>query len=120
MILDEELMHVQAFDLEHKPLGVASVSSPTKNLSPHAGNFIKRSNTFVNVVAKALIVKESEPAHIKARNEAEEADKAYRVAIRRLDRQRLGVEETIEETLKTLQKWEGERLKAVKTGGHCF
>lgn len=71
----------------------------------------------MNVVAKALNANaQSEPAHIKARHEAEDADKAYRVAIRRLDRQRLGVEEKIEETLKTLQRWETERLRAVKTG----
>lgn len=90
---------------------------PTKNLAPLASNFIKRSNTFVNVVAKALNANgQSEPAHIKARHEAEEADKTFRIAIRRLDRQRLGVEEKIEETLKTLQRWETERLRAVKTG----
>lgn len=78
---------------------------------------MKRSNTLVNVVAKALNANgHSEPAHIKARREAEEADQAFRVAIRRLDRQRLGVEEKIEDTLKTLQRWETERLRAVKTG----
>jgi len=32
-----------------------------------------------------------------------------------LDRQRLGLEEKIEDTLKTLQRWETERLRAVKT-----
>lgn len=36
--------------------------------------------------------------------------------MRKLDRQRLGLEERIEEMLKTLQKWELERLAAVKTG----
>lgn len=78
---------------------------------------MKRSNTFVNVVAKALAANaQSEPAHIKARHEAEAADMAYRVAIRQLDRKRLGVEERVEETLKTLQRWETERLRAVKTG----
>jgi hypothetical protein len=112
-------MNSQAFDLERKTSDLTNVSSPTKNLAPLAGSFIKRSNTFVSVVAKALVQKESEPAYVKLRNEAEEADKAYRVAIRRLDRQRLGVEERIEETLKTLQKWESERLKAIKTG-RCY
>lgn len=76
---------------------------------------MSRSSTLANVVAKALTA-QSEPAHIRARREAEEADQAYRVAIRRLDRQRLGVEERVEDTLKTLQKWETERLRAVKTG----
>jgi hypothetical protein len=116
--LDDELIDMQAFDLERKSSDLMGVSSPTMTLSPLAGNFMKRSNTFVSVVAKALAAKESEPAHIRARNEAEEADNAYRVAIRRLDRQRLVVEEKIEEALKILQKWESERLKAVKTGGY--
>jgi hypothetical protein len=40
----------------------------------------------------------------------------YRIAVRNLDRQRLKLEETLEETLKVLQKWETERLRAVKTG----
>lgn len=53
---------------------------------------------------------------MKTRHEAEEADKAYRVAVRQLDRQRLSIEERLEDTLKTLQRWEIERLRAVKTG----
>jgi hypothetical protein len=80
-------------------------------------NLIKRSNNLVNVVTKALNANaQSEPAYIRLREEAEAADKVYRVAVRRLDRQRLGLEERIEETLKTLQRWELERLRAVKTG----
>jgi hypothetical protein len=92
----------------------AAVSSPIKTLQPD--NLIKRTNTFVNLVSKALSTQNAEPAYIKARNEAEEADHAFRVATRKLDRQRLGLEERIEETLKTLQRWEIERLRAVKTG----
>jgi len=105
----------KAFDLERKSSNLTSAASPSVGLSPLTDSLMKRSNTFANVVAKALVPKESEPAHIRARHEAEEADKVYRVAIRRLDRQRLSVEERIEETLKALQKWESERLKAVKT-----
>lgn len=71
----------------------------------------------MNVVTKALNTNaQTEPTHIKLRVEAEEADKVYRVAVRKLDRQRLGLEERIEETLKTLQRGEMERLRAVKTG----
>lgn len=76
---------------------------------------MKRSGTLANVVAKALNTSHAEPVYIKARREAEEADQEYRVAVRRLDRQRLRVEEKVEETLKMLQKWETERLRAVKT-----
>lgn len=91
-------------------------SAPKRNLAPLADNLIKRSNNFVNVVSKALNSNtQTEPAHIRLREEAEEADKIYRVAVRKLDRQRLGLEERIEETLKTLQRGEMERLRAVKT-----
>jgi hypothetical protein len=57
-----------------------------------------------------------EPPYLRLRNESDEADKAYRVGVRKLDRHRLGLEERIEETLKILQRWESERLAAVKTG----
>lgn len=80
-----------------------------------ADNLVKRSNTLVNMVSKAINERHSEPFHIRARIEAEAADKAYRAAVRKLDRQRLGFEERIEETLKALQKWELDRLRAVKT-----
>lgn len=78
---------------------------------------MKRSGDLVNVVTKALNSNaQNEPVHVKFRNEADEADKLYRVSVRKLDRQRLGLEERIEEMLKTLQRWELERLAAVKTG----
>lgn len=82
---------------------------------------LKRTNTFFNVVTKALNTNQfTEPTHMKTRHEAEDADKAYRVAVRQLDRQRLGIEERLEDTLKTLQRWEIERLRAVKTGELSF
>lgn len=81
-----------------------------------ADNLLKRSGDLVNVVTKALNPSSQEPVHIRLRNEADEADKLYRVSVRKLDRQRLGLEERIEEMLKTLQRWELERLAAVKTG----
>jgi hypothetical protein len=79
-------------------------------------NIRKQTATFTSFVTKALNAGQTEPAHVRARNEAEEADHTYRIAVRKLDRQRLRLEEGLEETLKTLQKWEIERLRAVKTG----
>ncbi|KAF8273068.1 hypothetical protein EI94DRAFT_1795447 [Lactarius quietus] len=88
--------------------------SPTK-VSPGAGDFIKRSNNFFNVVSKALAANAStEPPLVRTRLDAEAADREYRIAVRKLDRQRLGLEERIEDTLKLLQRWEMERLYAVK------
>lgn len=89
--------------------------TPTK-LTPVAGNLIKRSNDLFNVVSKALAANpNAEPPHIRARLEADGADREYRITVRKLDRQRLGLEERIEDTLRLLQRWETERLHAVKT-----
>jgi hypothetical protein len=73
----------------------------------------------VNFVSKALN-NQGEPTYIKTRQDAEAADQEYRVAVRNLDRQRLSLEDRIEETLKTLQRWENDRLRAVKTGAFFF
>ncbi|KAF8920600.1 hypothetical protein CPB85DRAFT_495616 [Mucidula mucida] len=102
----------KAFDIEGK--NPETMSSPIKTMQPE--NLFKRTNTLVSIVSKALQVNQNgEQPHVRARHEAEEADKTYRLAIRKLDRQRLGLEERLEETLKTLQRWELERLRAVKT-----
>ncbi|KAG6821453.1 hypothetical protein H0H93_010177 [Arthromyces matolae] len=79
---------------------------------------IKRTGgNFVSLVNKVLSnTNTGEPAYMKARHNADLADNAYRIAVRNLDRQRLSLEESIEETLKLLQRWEMERLRAVKTG----
>ncbi|KAJ4473838.1 hypothetical protein J3R30DRAFT_3296406 [Lentinula aciculospora] len=100
----------KAFDLVGKS---ADTTSPIK-LQPD--ELFKRTNTLFNVVSKALhTTQSSEPTHMKARHEAEDADKVYRVSVRQLDRQRLVLEERLEDTLKTLQRWELERLRAIKT-----
>lgn len=88
--------------------------SPTKS-TPVANNLIKRSNNFLNVVSKALAANaNTEPPVVRTRLDAEAADREYRISVRKLDRQRLGLEERIEDTLKSLQRWEMERLYAVK------
>jgi len=62
----------------------------------------------------------NEPPHLRARNDAEASERAYRAAIRKLDQQRLGIEEKVEEGLRALQRWELDRLRAVKTGALPF
>ena len=112
---------MQAFNLEAPKSNSDSAVSPLqKNLSPLADNVAKRTTNLANLVSKALNSNAGEPVHIRARREAEQADQEYRVAIRKLDRQRLGLEERIEDVLKTLQKWELDRLRAVKTGEHSY
>ena len=88
-----------------------------KNLSPLAENVAKRTAGFASLVTRALNNNPTgEAPYVRARREAEAADQEYRVTIRKLDRQRLGLEERIEDMPKTLQKWELDRLRAVKTG----
>ncbi|KAG8979804.1 hypothetical protein FRB90_007907, partial [Tulasnella sp. 427] len=81
---------------------------------------IKRSNTVVNYFVKAVQSATApgppeDPPHVKARRAAQEADVEYRKAVRQLDEHRCRVEERIDDTLKALQRWELDRLKAVKT-----
>ncbi|CCM00260.1 uncharacterized protein FIBRA_02290 [Fibroporia radiculosa] len=107
----------KAFTLDAVSTKPDPVASPIqKNLSPLAENVAKTTNTFASLVTKALNANgQAEPAHIRARRDAEVADREYRVAVRKLDRQRLALEERVEETLKMLQRWELDRLRAVKT-----
>ena len=77
----------------------------------------KRTANFASLVTKALNTNPTgEAPYVRARREAEAADQEYRTAVRSLDRQRLGLEERIEDALKRLQQWELDRLRAVKTG----
>ncbi|THU99108.1 hypothetical protein K435DRAFT_508387 [Dendrothele bispora CBS 962.96] len=109
----------KAFELGTNNADALSPLSPagaTNKRAVQPENILKRTNNFVNLVSKALAANNSnEPTWVRARKEAEEADKNYRIAVRQLDRQRLGLEEKLEDTLKTLQRWEMERLRAVKT-----
>ncbi|KAI1796635.1 hypothetical protein LXA43DRAFT_1071262 [Ganoderma leucocontextum] len=115
----------RAFSLDAPPAAAANKSSVSgtpaqvltpieQRLTPLAQNVAARTGGLASLVSKAFAAS-GEPAHVRARREADNADKEYRTAVRKLDRQRLGLEERIEETLKALQKWELDRLRAVKT-----
>ncbi|KAG9083124.1 hypothetical protein FS749_006281 [Ceratobasidium sp. UAMH 11750] len=114
----------KAFKLEEEmraslapPASADNSLAPSPSLLSPASNLMKRSGTVVNFISRAVKSANTpaEPPHIRARNEADIAERAYRAGVRALDRQRLGVEEKVEEGLKILNKWEVERLRAVKT-----
>ncbi|KAG5647823.1 hypothetical protein DXG03_007747 [Asterophora parasitica] len=103
----------KAFDLENASTNAVTPSSSAKSLRPEIA---KRTGNLVNLVSKVLNNNANgEPAFVRARQEADQADYNYRLAVRKLDRQRLGLEERLEEMLRALQRWETERLRAVKT-----
>ncbi|KAL7412368.1 hypothetical protein BDY24DRAFT_392691 [Mrakia frigida] len=94
----------------------SSPSSPlSASASSAAGGLLKRSNTLTSYISSALTAAPQLPPHVKARKDAEAVESSYRLAVRKLDGTRTRMEEVIEEGLKTLQKWEGDRLRAVKT-----
>ncbi|CCO28439.1 Rho-GTPase-activating protein 8 [Rhizoctonia solani AG-1 IB] len=113
----------KAFNLEAEirnslqPPNSADKPAPSPSLLSPASNVIKRSGTMMNFIQRAVknVNSPAEPPHIRARNEADAAEHAYRTGIRVLDKQRLGAEEKVEEALKVLNKWEIERLRVVKT-----
>lgn len=102
----------KAFNLEEARAD--NLKAPAANLQPMADNLLKRSGTLANFVMKQIKSNSNIPPHVKARQEAQEADEAYKKAVRQLDRQRLALEDRIEETLKLLQKWELDRLRIIK------
>ncbi|KAI0704301.1 hypothetical protein BC835DRAFT_1262104 [Cytidiella melzeri] len=102
----------KAFNLDVPKAREDRIVSPLeKNLTPLAENVAKRAGGFASLVTKALQSNtNAELPYVKARREAETADQQYKAAVRSLDRQRLGLEERIEDTLKKLQQWEMDRL----------
>jgi hypothetical protein len=91
----------------------ASPASPVSGNGPSFNSLLSRSTS---ILASALGTSAQLPAHVRQRKEALLAEQVYREAVQKLDRTRCRMEEVIEEGLKTLQRWEGDRLRAVKTG----
>ncbi|WWD20080.1 hypothetical protein CI109_104554 [Kwoniella shandongensis] len=56
-----------------------------------------------------------EPAHIRLRRDATKADEAYKEGVRNAEDKRLEMEEGIERGLRLWERWERERLAAVKS-----
>nr|XP_019043257.1 hypothetical protein I302_07831 [Kwoniella bestiolae CBS 10118]OCF22187.1 hypothetical protein I302_07831 [Kwoniella bestiolae CBS 10118] len=56
-----------------------------------------------------------EPSHVRLRKEANKADETYKEGIRNAEERRLEMEESIERGLRLWERWERERLLAVKT-----
>ena len=57
-----------------------------------------------------------EPVHVRMRREAAKADEDYREGVRSVEARRLYMEESIETGMRIWERWERERLGAVKSG----
>ncbi|KAG8929178.1 hypothetical protein FRC02_005910 [Tulasnella sp. 418] len=106
----------KAFNLQSTLARKATAESDTP-LTPITQGLLQKSGSVVSIIAKTLSsnTDQSEPPYVRARKEAQAAEQIYRTAVRQLDKQRLVLEERIEDVLKALQRWETDRLRAVKT-----
>lgn len=85
-------------------------------MSPASGvSALTRSNTLTSFFSSAMAPQEKLLPHVAARRAADAAEETYRNAVDKLDRTRTKMEEVIEEGLAVLQRWEADRLKAIKT-----
>ncbi|WVQ79532.1 hypothetical protein IAT38_001631 [Cryptococcus sp. DSM 104549] len=92
------------------PLGLTSPLSPS-NASSHLPNLLKQYQSYL----PASLANSDEPAHVRLRREATKADEAYKEGVWNAEEKRLEMEERIERGLRVWEKWERERLAAVKT-----
>lgn len=111
----------------------AQISSPTSERSEDKEQLLgglKRSVTLSSALSSALSKASvnptvqnlraavgglSEPRHLRLRREAEQAEQAYKEAVRNLDKLRCRTEETLAEHFKLAERWEAERLRAIKS-----
>ncbi|WVQ75205.1 hypothetical protein IAR50_004816 [Cryptococcus sp. DSM 104548] len=91
------------------PLGIHSPLSPAV-----AGNAIPSLFKQYQSYLPASLANSDEPVHIRLRREATKADEAYREGVWSAEDKRLEMEERIERGLRIWERWERERLAAVK------
>lgn len=90
----------------------ASVPSTASSLLARSGSIL--SATFGSH-ANGSSALPSVPLHVRARHEADHIEGVYRTAVRKLDRTRMRMEEVVQDGLGVLQRWEADRLAAIRT-----
>jgi hypothetical protein len=107
------------YQFTDKPLRPEAEPSPPAVAAP-AASLLARSGSILSATfgSSASGSGSSQPAvalHVRARQEADHIEGVYRTAVRKLDRTRNRMEEIVEEGLVVLQRWEADRLSAVRT-----
>lgn len=91
----------------------ANESNPASNLvSPSVTNNFSMLKSYL----PASMGSSDEPAHVRLRREAIKADEAYKEGVQVAEEKRLEMEERIERGLRIWERWERERLGAVRNG----
>ncbi|ODO00626.1 GTPase activating protein [Cryptococcus wingfieldii CBS 7118] len=91
------------------PLGINSPLSPAAATNAIPSLF-KQYQSYL----PASLANSDEPVHVRLRREATKADEAYREGVWSAEDKRLEMEERIERGLRIWERWERERLAAVK------
>lgn len=114
--------------------GVRSVSAGSSSGSNSNSANMQRSSSSITSTLSAALSRAAEapalatlrgalgglndPRHVRLRRDAEHAEESYRTAVRALDRARLGVEETLMVHFGYAERWENERVRAVRSGAY--
>jgi hypothetical protein len=110
--------------------GVGRTFEPTAEthyvLKPHANENAPSSSLVSPAVSNNFTMLKSylptglgssdEPAHVRLRREAIKADEGYKEGVRVAEEKRLEMEERVERGLRIWERWERERLGAVRNG----
>lgn len=93
----------------HQPFALPTPISP-----PNATNAIPSLFKQYQFYLPASLTNNDEPYHIRLRRDAHKADEMYRDGVWSAEEKRLEMEERIERGLRLWERWERERLSAVK------
>jgi hypothetical protein len=109
----------------HYVLKLAPSSEPSSTTNGGSANGLKSpstpssNNTSFSMLKQylpAALGNSDEPAHVRLRRDAVKADEAYKEGVSVVEDKRLDMEERIERGLRVWERWERERLSAVRTG----
>ena len=103
-------LHAQA-----EPMSPAAAVGPAAGASLLARSGSILSATFSSAAGASGSSQQTVALHVRARREADHIEGVYRTAVCKLDRTRTRMEEIVQEGLVVLQRWEADRLSAVRT-----
>lgn len=101
--------------LRQKMAFPASPASPLSSVPSTASSLLARSGSLLSTALRSTTAQPTVALHLRTRQEANHIEGVYRTAVRKLDRTRVRMEEVISDGLVVLQRWEADRLEALKT-----
>jgi hypothetical protein len=95
---------------------VLKLSSENHGISNPMSPAVANNFSMLKSYLPSALGSSDEPAHVRLRREAIKADESYKEGVRVAEEKRLEMEERIERGLRIWERWERERLGAVRNG----